>query len=68
MAAAAAGLELLAWLARRPSLLSRELVRMGRSPQVLDGSKARRELGLPHTPIDEAVRRALRWFRAHGYV
>ena len=32
----------------------------------LDGSKAQRELGLSYTPLDEAIRRALRWFRAQG--
>ncbi len=64
---AAAGLELLAWLTRSRPALSRDMVRLGRSAQVLDGSKAQRELGLPHTPIEETVRRALTWFRAHGY-
>lgn len=35
-----------------------------RSGQALDGSATTRELGLPQTPIEEAVRRALSWFRA----
>lgn len=32
----------------------------------LDGSKALRELSLPETPIEEAVRRAVAWFRSRG--
>lgn len=36
--------------------------------QRLDGTKAQRELGLAITPVDEALRRALAWFRQHGYV
>lgn len=36
--------------------------------QRLDGTKAQRELGLVCTPMDEAIRRALAWFRAHGYL
>jgi dihydroflavonol-4-reductase len=27
-----------------------------------------RELGLPQTPVAEALRRAVEWFRANGYV
>ena len=34
-----------------------------RQPQRLDASKAIRELSLPQTPIEEAIRRALDWFR-----
>jgi len=48
----------------------------GLDPQVLqamgaeryrDGSKARQDLGLPVTSIEESVSKALRWFREHGY-
>jgi dihydroflavonol-4-reductase len=31
-------------------------------------AKARAELALPQTPIDQAAAEALAWFRAHGYV
>ena len=34
----------------------------------LDGSKAIRELGLPQTPLEEAIQRALAWFKAQGYL
>jgi dihydroflavonol-4-reductase len=30
--------------------------------------KAVRELGLPQSPIDAAMRQAVQWFRTHGYV
>jgi dihydroflavonol-4-reductase len=33
-----------------------------------DNSKARRELGLPATPLDVTIDKSVRWFRANGYV
>ncbi|MEE8241879.1 MAG: dihydroflavonol 4-reductase, partial [candidate division NC10 bacterium] len=32
-----------------------------------DASKAVRELHLPQTPVEEALREAVEWFWAHGY-
>ena len=32
-----------------------------------DNRKARDELGLPSTPLEQTVERAVRWFRANGY-
>ncbi|HZS40167.1 MAG TPA: NAD-dependent epimerase/dehydratase family protein [Polyangia bacterium] len=32
-----------------------------------DNSKARRELGLPVTPLETTIEKSVRWFRAHGY-
>jgi dihydroflavonol-4-reductase len=32
-----------------------------------DPSKAVRELGLPQTPVDQALRDAVDWFWANGY-
>jgi dihydroflavonol-4-reductase len=32
-----------------------------------DSSKARRELGLPVTPLETTIEKSVRWFRAHGY-
>jgi dihydroflavonol-4-reductase len=45
-----------------------EGVRMSRHRMFFDGSKAVRELGMPQTPIEEALARATAWFREHGYV
>jgi dihydroflavonol-4-reductase len=33
-----------------------------------DASKAVQELALPQTPVEEALSRAVEWFRAKGYV
>lgn len=33
-----------------------------------DGSKARRDLGLEYTPVDETLSRTLDWFRAEGLI
>jgi dihydroflavonol-4-reductase len=33
-----------------------------------DSGRAVRELGLPQTPVYEALERAVEWFRAHNYV
>ncbi|MDB4968455.1 MAG: Dihydroflavonol-4-reductase [Myxococcales bacterium] len=32
-----------------------------------DNSKARRELGLPTTPLEHTIEKAVRWFRTNGY-
>ncbi len=56
-----------AWVMRTRPLIPRDAVRSARHDQLLDPSKARQELGLPQTPVREAVRRAVAWFKAHGY-
>jgi dihydroflavonol-4-reductase len=33
-----------------------------------DGSRAVRELGVPQTPVEEPLSRAVDWFRKNGYV
>ena len=40
-------------------------VRMAREPMFYDCSKAIDELGLPQTPIEDALRDAVDWFREH---
>ena len=42
-------------------------VRMARKRMYFDASKALRELGLPQTPVEEALRDAVEWFVARGY-
>ncbi len=44
-----------------------DAVRLSRYKMYFDPSKAVRELGLPQTPIDEALRRAVEWFWDNGY-
>jgi len=48
--------------------VSLESARLARYKMYFDPGKAVRELGLPQTPIEEPLRRAVDWFRAHGYV
>ena len=52
----------------RPPGVSLESVRMSTHRMFFDASKAVRELGLPQTPVEEALARAVEWFRANGYV
>jgi dihydroflavonol-4-reductase len=42
-------------------------VRLSRRYEFYDPAKAMRELGLPQTPVREALRQAVTWYRAHGY-
>jgi dihydroflavonol-4-reductase len=45
-----------------------ESVKLSRHKMYFDGSKAVRELGMPQTPVEEALRRAVDWFRDNNYV
>ena len=63
---AASAAELVSWFTRREPLFTRDEVRRARSGYPLDGSKAVRELAMPRTPIPEAIRRAVGWFREVG--
>jgi dihydroflavonol-4-reductase len=42
-------------------------VRLARRYEFFDPGKAVRELGLPQTPARVALRKAVEWYRAHGY-
>jgi dihydroflavonol-4-reductase len=44
-----------------------EKVRLAHHYEWYDAGKAQRELGLPHTPVREALRKAVAWYREHGY-
>lgn len=48
--------------------VSYDAARLARHKMFFDASKAVRELGLPQTPVEEPLRRAVDWFREHGYV
>ena len=45
-----------------------EAVRLSRYKMYFDAGKAVRELGLPQTPVEEPLQRAVDWFRFNGYV
>lgn len=42
-------------------------VQMARQKMFYDASKAVKELGLPQSPIDQALQDAIDWFQGHGY-
>ncbi|HEX7895165.1 MAG TPA: hopanoid-associated sugar epimerase [Terriglobales bacterium] len=44
-----------------------DAVRMGRKKMFVVSTKAERELGWKIVPVDGALRRAAKWFRANGY-
>jgi dihydroflavonol-4-reductase len=44
-----------------------EAVRMGRKKMFASSARAERELGFRVVPVYKALRRAIDWFRAHGY-
>jgi dihydroflavonol-4-reductase len=41
---------------------------MGRKKMFASSGKAERELGYKVLPVEDALRRAVDWFRAQGYV
>jgi len=45
-----------------------EGVKMARHKMFFDPTKAVQELGLPQSPLEAALRRAVEWFQAQGYV
>ncbi|HJT19460.1 MAG TPA: hopanoid-associated sugar epimerase [Nitrospira sp.] len=58
------------WLANLTGVSPRiplEGVKMAKYKMHYDCSKAVRELGLPQTPPEVALEKAVRWFRDHGY-
>jgi len=44
-----------------------DAVRMGRKKMFVSSARAERELGWKTVPVDEALRRAVDWFRVNGY-
>ncbi len=52
----------------RTPRLALDAVRLAKHKMFFDSAKARQELGLPQTPVDAALRRAVDWFRSNGYV
>jgi dihydroflavonol-4-reductase len=44
-----------------------EAVRMGKKKMFASSAKAERELGYRVLPVEDALRAAIDWFRAHGY-
>jgi len=55
-------------LMRREPRVTIDAVRMGRKKMFITSAKAERELGWRSRPVDEALRRAVEWFKGNGYV
>ena len=60
--------EMAAFFTRRAPRVSLASVRMARHKMWLDPSKAIRELGLPQTPVEDALADATQWFQANDYL
>ena len=67
LAAAAVDTFAARWTGRTPRV-PLEGVRMSRHRMFFDSGKAVRELGLPQSPVEDALARAVAWFRGNGYV
>jgi dihydroflavonol-4-reductase len=66
--AAAAGVEALARVRGRTPSLCRETVRVMSHPNLYDGTRAERELGLRYTPVRAALGATVRWYVEQGLV
>ena len=53
---------------RREPRATVDTVRMGKKKMFASSAKAERDLGWKIVPIDDALRRAVNWFRSNGYV
>lgn len=56
-----------AGLLRREPLIPVEGILASRKPAWVSSRKAITELGLPQSPVEQALERATEWFTAHGY-
>jgi dihydroflavonol-4-reductase len=55
------------WIRGREPRATRDAVRMGRKKMFASSAKAERELGWRIVPVEDALARAVDWFREHGY-
>src|SRR4029077_16298420 len=55
------------YIRKREPRATIDAVRMGRKKMFVSSSKAERDLGWKTVPVDDALRRAVKWFRANGY-
>jgi dihydroflavonol-4-reductase len=54
-------------ITHKPPFVTLAGVKLSRKRMFFDAAKAVQELGLPQTPAVEALRKAVQWFRTHGY-
>ena len=55
-------------LLRRPPRIPVEGIKIAQTPMYVTSQKAIVQLGLPQTPVEDALLRAVRWFAKHGYL
>jgi len=60
--------EMAAFITRKPPVVTASEVRIGKMTEWYDCSKAMNELGLPQTPIDMTIKKAITWFEENGYL
>ena len=55
-------------LLRRSPRIPVEGIKIAQTPMYVTSQKAIVQLGLPQTPVEDALLRAVRWFTEHGYL
>lgn len=55
-------------LLRHPPSIPVEAIKITKHPMYVSSKKAVAELGLPQSPVEVALEKAIRWFRDHGYL
>ena len=55
-------------LLRRPPAIPLEGIKIARHPMYVSPQKAVSELGLPQSPVEAALEKAVRWFADYGYL
>lgn len=55
-------------LLHRPPAVPVEAIKITKHPMYVSSDKAVAELGLPQSPVEVALEKAIRWFRDHGYI
>jgi len=60
--------EIGAFITKKPPVVTASEVRIGKMTEWYDCSKAVNELGLPQTPIETTIQKALDWFTENGYL
>jgi dihydroflavonol-4-reductase len=56
------------FITKKPPVVTASEVRIAKMMEWYDCSKAVKELGLPQTPINETIEKAITWFRENGYL
>jgi dihydroflavonol-4-reductase len=56
------------WLTGTEPRIPLEGVKMSHRRMFFDAGKAARDLGMPQTPVEQALREAAAWYQEHGYV